>query len=73
MSPTPDKGAPGHRGAPPRLDDRPLFCRECRYWYGAEDDEYGPCQIKHGRAANDFLTHGGHSCDEGMTKGKDKL
>lgn len=41
-----------------------LQCKDCRYWYGAEDDEYGPCQLKHMRADAKFLTFGGHDCDE---------
>ena len=39
-------------------------CKECRYWYGAEDDEFGPCQIKQSRGDRRFVTFGGHLCDE---------
>ena len=39
-------------------------CKDCRYWYGAEDDEYGPCQIKQSRGDRRFVTFGGHLCDE---------
>lgn len=39
-------------------------CKDCRYWYGAEDDEYGPCQIKQARGDRRFVTFGGHACDE---------
>lgn len=41
-----------------------LRCASCRYWYGAEDDEYGPCQLKHQRNESRFITFGGHVCDE---------
>lgn len=47
--------------APPRDEHR---CKDCRYWYGAEDDEYGPCQIKQSRGDRRFVTFGGHLCDE---------
>lgn len=46
---------------PPRTD---LHCKDCRYWYGAEDDEYGPCQIKNARGDAKFVTFGHHPCDE---------
>ncbi|MHB8587019.1 MAG: hypothetical protein ACYDDF_14415 [Thermoplasmatota archaeon] len=36
----------------------------CRYWYGAEDDEFGPCQLKTARADSRFVTFGEHDCDE---------
>ena len=39
-------------------------CKECRYWYGAEDDEFGPCQVKQSRGDRRFVTFGGHLCDE---------
>jgi hypothetical protein len=39
-------------------------CRDCDKWYGAEDDEYGPCLYKHARGETKFVTHGGHECDE---------
>jgi len=44
----------------------PLHCRDCRLWYGAENDEYGPCQIKQSRGDARFVTFGNHRCDEGM-------
>lgn len=34
-------------------------------WYGAEDDGWGPCSIKHRRGDARYLTFGGHACDEG--------
>jgi hypothetical protein len=43
----------------------PLRCRDCPVWYGAEDNGWGPCSIKHQRADRRFLTHGAHVCDEG--------
>ncbi len=39
-------------------------CRDCGKWYGAEDDEYGPCLYKNARDDDRFVTHGGHYCDE---------
>ncbi|MFQ5837769.1 MAG: hypothetical protein ACE5HJ_03195 [Thermoplasmata archaeon] len=39
-------------------------CKDCDKWYGAEDDEYGPCLYKHARGDEKFVTHGGHGCDE---------
>lgn len=42
-----------------------LRCRSCPVWYGAEDDGWGPCSIKHQRGDGRFLTHGSHPCDEG--------
>jgi hypothetical protein len=42
-----------------------LRCRDCPMWYGAEDDGWGPCSIKHQRGDVRFLTFGGHACDEG--------
>ncbi len=39
-------------------------CKDCRYWYGAEDDEYGPCQLKNARGDAKFVTYGHHDCDE---------
>ncbi|HLE97241.1 MAG TPA: hypothetical protein VI997_07715 [Candidatus Thermoplasmatota archaeon] len=41
-----------------------LKCKDCRYWYGAEDDEYGPCQLKNVRGDARFVTFGLHDCDE---------
>lgn len=42
----------------------PLHCKNCDRWYGAEDDEYGPCSIKHKRGDKSFVTYGNHECDE---------
>jgi len=42
-----------------------LLCRDCPYWYGAEDDGYGPCTIKSQRGEPRPLTYGAHVCDEG--------
>jgi hypothetical protein len=42
-----------------------LKCLDCPMWYGAEDDGWGPCSIKHQRGDVRFLTHGSHLCDEG--------
>lgn len=39
-------------------------CMNCDKWYGAEDDEYGPCLYKHSREESRFVTHGSHLCDE---------
>jgi len=39
-------------------------CKNCDQWYGAEDEEYGPCRIKHARGDKRYMTHGDHSCDE---------
>ena len=39
-------------------------CKECDKWYGAEDDEYGPCAYKNARGDERFVTHGEHACDE---------
>lgn len=39
-------------------------CKDCDKWYGAEDDEYGPCLYKHARGDAKFVTLGGHLCDE---------
>lgn len=41
-----------------------LNCKDCEMWYGAEDDGYGPCSIKHARGDDEYLTHGFHDCDE---------
>ncbi len=41
-----------------------LQCKDCDKWYGAEDDEYGPCLYKHSREDDRFVTYGGHYCDE---------
>lgn len=45
-----------------------LRCKDCKYWYGAEDDEYGPCQLKHIRGDAKFLTFGSHECDEPVAR-----
>ncbi|MCJ2519461.1 MAG: hypothetical protein LN412_00735 [Candidatus Thermoplasmatota archaeon] len=39
-------------------------CKDCDKWYGAEDDEYGPCLYKHARGDKRFITYGSHQCDE---------
>jgi hypothetical protein len=44
-----------------------LHCRDCPMWYGAEDEGWGPCAIKHRRGDRRYLTYGGHECDEGYT------
>ncbi|MEM4657559.1 MAG: hypothetical protein QXX77_03950 [Candidatus Methanosuratincola sp.] len=41
-----------------------MRCKSCEKWYGAEDDDYGPCSIKHARGDKKFITHGEHVCDE---------
>lgn len=41
-----------------------LQCKDCEMWYGAEDDGYGPCSIKHARGDDEYLTYGFHDCDE---------
>ena len=43
----------------------PLKCKDCQYWYGAEDDEVGPCSIKNMRGDKRYMTPGLHDCDEG--------
>lgn len=45
----------------------PLRCKDCERWYGAEDDEIGPCTIKNMRGEKRYMTFGMHECDEGMT------
>ena len=44
----------------------PLKCKDCEKWYGAEDDEIGPCTIKNMRGDKRYITHGLHECDEGL-------
>lgn len=39
-------------------------CKDCEFWYGAEDDGYGPCEIKNARGDARFVTFGTHGCDE---------
>lgn len=63
----------------PRVEREPLpegrryrRCLECAYWYGAEDDEYGPCSLKTARNADRFLTFGTFECDEGFTEPADQ-
>lgn len=51
-----------------RVAVREHRCKMCRYWYGAEDDEYGPCQIKQSRGDRRFVTFGGHVCDEPLAR-----
>jgi hypothetical protein len=41
-----------------------LQCKDCRKWYGAEDDEFGPCGIKHARGDKEYVTFGLKDCDE---------
>lgn len=48
----------------PETSQKSHHCKDCRYWYGAEDDEYGPCQLKQARGDRRFVTFGGHPCDE---------
>jgi len=43
-----------------------LKCKDCTYWYGAEDDEVGPCSIKNMRGEKRYMTFGLHECDEGF-------
>ena len=49
---------------PPSPGIPTLHCKDCRFWYGAEDDEYGPCQLKNQRRDPKFVTFGHHPCDE---------
>lgn len=39
-------------------------CKSCEKWYGAEDEDYGPCSIKNARGEQRYITHGRHKCDE---------
>jgi hypothetical protein len=55
-------GGRAARGKPSPIG---LHCLDCPMWYGAEDDGWGPCSIKHQRGDVRFLTYGGHACDEG--------
>jgi len=41
-----------------------LHCKDCPRWYGAEDEELGPCSIKHARGNKKYITQGYHECDE---------
>ncbi|MDX1611161.1 MAG: hypothetical protein R3185_02245 [Candidatus Thermoplasmatota archaeon] len=54
--------------APLEPGERYRRCLECAYWYGAEDDEYGPCSLKTARDTGKFLTFGTFPCDEGFTE-----
>ena len=45
-----------------KLFDR--LCKDCECWYGNEDEEYGPCTVKHRRGDKRYVTHGSHKCDE---------
>ena len=47
-----------------KLRKEVLHCKDCPRWYGAEDDELGPCSIKHARGDKKYLTQGYHECDE---------
>ncbi len=53
---------------PPPEGQRHRVCLECAYWYGAEDDEYGPCSLKTARGEQRTLTFGTWECDEGLTE-----
>jgi len=50
----------------PAQGHRYRLCLECPFWYGAEDDEYGPCSIKTARGETRTLTFGSWACDEGF-------
>lgn len=54
-----------HREPPPE-GKQWQQCKRCPYWYGAEDDEYGPCSLKTARSQDRFLTFGDWDCDEGF-------
>jgi hypothetical protein len=47
-------------------------CKRCPYWYGAEDDEYGPCSLKTARDQDRFLTFADWACDEGLYESDDE-
>ena len=47
-----------------KQDEDALHCKDCPRWYGAEDEELGPCSIKHARGDKKYLTQGYHECDE---------
>ena len=74
----PERGNPKRRARPPaegllsppcaRRAAMVLRCANCPLWYGAENDEYGPCQVKHARTETRFVTFGTHACDEGFTE-----
>jgi hypothetical protein len=57
IAPAPKAGAMAKK-----LFDR--LCRDCECWYGNEDEEYGPCTVKHRRGDRRYVTHGSHKCDE---------
>lgn len=48
----------------------PVQCKDCEFWYGAEDDGYGPCEIKNARGDARFVTFGTHRCDEVYKHGR---
>jgi len=41
-----------------------LQCKDCDKWYGGEDDEFGPCNLKHMRGDRNYITFGYRDCDE---------
>ncbi len=41
-----------------------MRCKDCRKWYGAEDDGFGPCSIKNSRGDGRYITFAMHKCDE---------
>ena len=53
--------------APPGATTEPLLCKDCENWYGAEDDEFGPCMLKNMRGDMRYITQGVFKCDEGRT------
>lgn len=57
--------APQHRKERVNPGEPPLHCRDCPMWYGEENKGWGPCSLKHQRGAVQFITFGGHVCDEG--------
>jgi len=58
--------------ARPKARGRPLNCKDCNLWYGAEDDEVGPCSIKNMRGDKRYMTIGTHDCDEGLMAAQGK-
>ncbi len=51
----------------PPAPPEPLRCKDCENWYGAEDDEFGPCMLKNMRGDRRYITQGVFKCDEGRT------
>ena len=47
------------------------LCKDCRFWYGAEDDGFGPCALKHQRNDERYITYGYHRCDETLPEDRD--